>query len=189
MSTDNILATFAYSKFRLLAFSSVVILFSIALLSAPIWSEDEDFNPVIKLPFWIEFTLFKIVAPLMGILAISLLLSDVLNTSRIELYNDRIVKKVRIKICIFEEALMLLKNVYFLPFSNGVLYMATIKEGKLKNRIIIYVFLMSRDTEELFLKKLSEISGREVEEFKRRTKLFEPFKPLLNINGKREVIS
>lgn len=152
MSTDKVPATFTYSKFRLLAFSSAVILFSIALLSAPIWSADEGFNPIIELPFWIEFILFKVVAPLMGILAIFLLLFDVLNTSRIELYNDKIVKKVRMKISIFEEAFMLLKDIYFSLFPNGVLYMATIKEGKLKNRIFIYVFLMSKDTKELFLK-------------------------------------
>ncbi len=161
LNKDKPVMVLRYSIPRVALF---VFIFSIVPLMY--FSSYSNINKVSKNMF--DYYLIKYIGLICSIGAIWLIL-DLLNTKQIEVYKDRIVKRVRIDIPFFREKIIYFQDLYFMPQWWGLFLAKKIGWCYTRGpRFFLYTSRLSKDDERKLAEFLAKISNRDPQEFLKR---------------------
>ena len=161
LSKEKPVMVLRYSAPRVALFVFIFFPFGLALFSPLFMEPSEPISTFDR--YFVGYG-----APIFGILVIWLIL-DLLNTKQIEVYKDRIVKRVRIDIPFFREKIIYFQDLYFMPQWWGLLLAKKIGWCYTRGpRFFLYTSRLSKNDERKLADFLAKVSNRDPQEFLKR---------------------
>ena len=161
LSKDKPVMALRYSAPRVALFVFIFLPFGLGLIYGGLTGPNEYRNNI-------EYHILKIGWLIFGVLVIWLIL-DLLNTKQIEVYRDRIVKRVRIDIPFFREKAIYFQDLYFMPQWWGLFLAKKIGWCYTRGpRFFLYTSRLSKDDERKLAEFLAKVSNRDPKEFLNR---------------------
>ncbi len=169
-SSEKPVMVLRYSVPRVALFVFIFLPFGLALFSPLFMEPSEPISTFDR--YFVGYG-----APIFGILVIWLIL-DLLNTKQIEVYRDRIVKRVRVSFLTQRDKVMYLDKVGYNLMWLGILLSET-RHIALRKGALIYTSRLKKEDEIRLAEFLAEVSGRKKDEFLYRPIFGLSFKKLI----------